>query len=465
MSNVRDFGAVGDGVTDDTEAVQHAIDEGGGHIEFPPGDYLLTQPVVIRLQNVGRTSIHGSGGTAKVIMAGAGPAFHFVATHATTADPKGFRPEEWRKERMPMVSDIEIEGRHEAADGIRIVGVMQPTLTGVLIREVRTAVHITDRARNVLIDHCHFYHNTGVGVHLHQVNLHQVVISANHISYCGRGGIRIEDSEIRNLQITGNDIEYNNARSHAGLDDEAATGEIFVDVRKGTVREGTICSNTIQATYSPNGANVRFIGAGDGQNHKAGMWTITGNLIGSQAVNVHLESVRGITVTGNHLYSAHRRNILVEGSRNIVLSGNCFGHNPDYRDKEICTGVEIRDSEDCVISGCLIEDCAGGQNTVAGAPPAARTGLVQLSGSRRMTLTGVQLVNASPRGFDIRECEDTLLNGCSVLESRSDSKLTHSIHWSGKGRGNMVSACRLHAPHKLAAEAGVVDAQNVVGRG
>ena len=38
MTNVRDFGAVGAGKTDDTEAIQHAIDEGVGRVEFPRGD-------------------------------------------------------------------------------------------------------------------------------------------------------------------------------------------------------------------------------------------------------------------------------------------------------------------------------------------------------------------------------------------------------------------------------------------
>ena len=39
MKNVRDFGAVGDGRTKDTAAVQRAIDA-GGMVNFPPGTYL-----------------------------------------------------------------------------------------------------------------------------------------------------------------------------------------------------------------------------------------------------------------------------------------------------------------------------------------------------------------------------------------------------------------------------------------
>lgn len=39
--NVRDFGAKGDGTTDDTAAIQAALDSGSKHVFFPMGDYLL----------------------------------------------------------------------------------------------------------------------------------------------------------------------------------------------------------------------------------------------------------------------------------------------------------------------------------------------------------------------------------------------------------------------------------------
>ncbi len=46
-ADIRSFGAVGDGKTDDTEAIQAAIDEtaqaGGGTVRFPAGAYLVTQ--------------------------------------------------------------------------------------------------------------------------------------------------------------------------------------------------------------------------------------------------------------------------------------------------------------------------------------------------------------------------------------------------------------------------------------
>lgn len=65
--NVKAFGALGDGATDDTAAIQAAIDSlsaTGGSIYVPPGDYLVTT-----LKQNG-----GSGSKSNVMIYGAGPA-------------------------------------------------------------------------------------------------------------------------------------------------------------------------------------------------------------------------------------------------------------------------------------------------------------------------------------------------------------------------------------------------------
>jgi hypothetical protein len=436
MSDVRDFGAVGDGQTDDTDAIRHALKDGDGTLHFPPGNYLVRETIIVKLADTGRVGIDGSDGTAKIIMTGPGPAFHLLGTHDKTAEPSGFKPEIWAQERMPTVLNIEIEGRHPQASGFLVEGTMQSTFAGVLLRELVDGIRIFRRARNVLISHCHIYNNRSTGVFLDHVDLHQCIITGSHISYCLRGGIKIVGSAIRNLQITGNDIEYN-------YDLKAKdSADIWVDSTEegSSVREGTIASNTIQAKYSPGGANVRMIGYNAQVNHKAGMFTITGNLIGSQEVNVHLIACRGVVVSGNVIYSGHSRNVQLDGSRNIVLGNNSFDHNPDYQEKELCTGVRLADSRDCTFTGSIVHDCQSGQHTVANVTPQKRDGLLEIVRCERVTVSGCQILDGQPYALYVEDSSLVNINGCSILETRREKQTHAAIRFKGAGRGNYIVA-------------------------
>lgn len=214
MSHIHEFGAKGDGRTDDTTAIRHAVRDGDGMLQFGRGTYLVSETIDVRLNDVRRIGIDGSNGLAKIVMTGPGPALRIVGTHGGTADPNGFQPEIWAHQRLPQITGLEIEGQHPDADGIQVTGTMQCVISRVALRGLRHGIHLFQRNRNVVISDCQIYYNRGVGIYLDRLNLHQVNITGNHVSYNRLGGIRIEGSEIRNLQITGNDIEYNNYRAH-----------------------------------------------------------------------------------------------------------------------------------------------------------------------------------------------------------------------------------------------------------
>src|SRR4051794_25999916 len=103
MTKVLEYGARGDGRTDDTAAITHAIQRGDGDLVCPRGDYLISRPLNVGLPVHGRLGIHGWGGTAKLIMNGAGPALHLVGSHRRSAQPDHFEDDVWRKERMPVL--------------------------------------------------------------------------------------------------------------------------------------------------------------------------------------------------------------------------------------------------------------------------------------------------------------------------------------------------------------------------
>lgn len=411
MANVRDFGARGDGMHDDTTALMHTVAKGDGHIVLPRGDYRITRPIHVNLQQHGRIAIDGSGGTARLVMAGPGPALHLVGSHARSAHPDHFQEGVWQRERCPTVQDLEIVGEHAQADGIRIEGAMQPTLHHVAIRRCRHGVHLVNRDRNVLISDCHIYHNTGIGIFLDRVNLHQVNIHGNHISYNQRGGIVIAASEIRNIQICSNDIEYNH-------DLKAETSaDVFFDCRDGTVREGTIVGNTIQAIRTPGGANIRLRGAA-GHPNAVGLLAITGNLLGSQSRVLDLHGCRAVTVAGNSIYSGYEQAIWAEDSEHLLFSGNTLDHNPEYRGNS---------SDQVVLRNCRHVNWTGGlmQHTLP--PTAPVNASIELQQCSNVSVSGLQIVNARVRGIRMDGCTLVRLAQCTILGAAGDTDYREAV--------------------------------------
>jgi nitrous oxidase accessory protein NosD len=343
---------------------------------------------------------------------------------------------------MPLIQNLEIEGHHPEADGIHCRQTMQSTFIGVLLRKLRHGIHLTERARNVLISHCHIYDNSGIGVFLDHVNLHQTIITGSHISYNKLSGIKILNGEVRNIQITGNDIEYNYDR-HV-KEGAPASAEIWIETTAegATVREGTIASNTIQARYAPGGANIRFISHPEAKLN-AGLFAISGNLIGSQETNIDLVCARGISITGNVIYSGHLRNLRATGCRNIAVSGNTFDHNGDYLPKELATGITFDGCTDCTFTGSIIHDAFAGQHTVTTPAQQERKGLVEVLNSQRITISACQIVDPGLPGVYVENSKLVNIQGCSILDSRDDPKMPHAIHWTGPGQANLIGNCIL----------------------
>ena len=443
MSNVKTFGAVGDGKIDDTQAIRHAIADADGRLQFPRGNYLITETIEIKLDEVGRIGIDGDDGTATIIMNSEGPAFRIIGTHQGTGSPASVKPNVWERQRMPTVRNIEITATHPNADGLELIETMQAIIQGVLIRQVRHGIRLHKRNRNVLISDCQIYHNTGVGVFLDELNLHQINICGNHISYNRLGGIRIEKSEVRNLQITGNDIEYNNDRQF-GTEPEPVA-EIYIDTiaEHASVNEVTIASNTIQATPSPGGANIRIKEA-KGLDRPPGLWTITGNIIGNQENNVHLTGCHGIVLTGNHIYSCENRNVLLEDSTQINLTGNNFRRHTD----RLHTGVRMIDSRDCVFSGSVMQDEAP-EGQASGAS------LLEIERCRRIAIQGVQFIDGAPWGLDANDCSEINVNGCTFGGEWIKTRGEGAIRFQGKGERNLIAASLIAGATQIGETAGV----------
>lgn len=325
----KPYGLVGDGKTDDTAALQQAINNATGSITIPRGRYKLSKTITIDLNKTGPTSIQ-SDGTATFIMTAPGPAFHFIGTHKGTADPKTVKPEVWTNQRAPMVDGIEIIGQHPQANGIQATYTMQLTITRTVIRKAHHAIHLTTRNRNVIISNCHLYENNGIGVYLDKVDLHQINITGSHISYNKLGGIVSRAGGVRNLHIGTCDIEGN-----MGNPESTPTANVLLDSTNGSIAEVAITGCTIQHTHNaPNSANIRFIGKSTKRNFTSelrhGHLTIADNVLSDAQINIDIQQARGITITGNTLWKGYTHNLKITDTNNLTITGNMLERNPRY---------------------------------------------------------------------------------------------------------------------------------------
>ena len=91
----------------------------------------------------------------------------------------------------------------------------------------------------------------------------------------------------------------------------------------------------------------------------------------------------------------------------------------------------------------LIEDAEAGQHTLAGAEPIRREALVELVRCRRVNVSGVQILDGTPNGMLLEDCQDTVITGCTVTDDREPKRMEHAVVWTGSGRGGLVAGSRI----------------------
>ena len=429
-ADVRTFGAVGDGKADDTAAIQKAVDSDAGTVRFEKGIYRLTKTITVRLNEHGPVALAGDG-TARIVMAGAGPAFHFTGTHGGTADPGSVKPEVFERQTMPLVDGLEITGAHAEADGIEATGTMQLTITRVNIRDCRHAIHLTQRNRNLIVSNSHLYKNRGIGIFYDAVNLHQSNITGCHISYNNGGGIVSRAGEVRNIQIAGCDIESNMAS------DFPPAANVTLDSRGGSVAEVAITGCTLQHTGKAAGsANIHIIGPGDDKRvtsesgegrTREGNITISGNVMSDVRVSVHIEHARGVAILGNTFWEGFDHDLLVENSSQIAVGTNTFDRNPRYdqwQKEKPKQGIVFRNSADCTLTGLHISGVRG--------HPAA----LHLSGCRRFLITGCSILDSDGTGLLMENVRNSRVSACLISDDRRKTGF-QPVEDRG-GEGNIV---------------------------
>ncbi len=387
---------------DRSSELQARIDSSQGNLILDAGTYVLDRSLQFDLSKLDGVAVKGNG-SVTLIMRGPGPALRFVGTHEGTANPSTFKPQTW-KQRMPLITDIEIVGAHADADGIELVGTVQAIVDRVAVRHARHGIRLRKRNRNVIISNCHLYENSGVGLYLDDINLHQINVANSHISYNRQGGVVVRDGQVRNLHITGCDIEGNMPADATPT--RAANVWIDLSARKSdsSVAEVAITGCTIQHSsnrgrepaIAPGGANIRIEGRPD---YPVDTVTIGNNILSDASIGIDIHLAKDVALTGNAFFTSMPGDLRVERSQRILVTGNTFNPRQDWS----IGGIVFRDSNDCIFNA----------NTVRGSRnPEAAILLERCEGIRISDC----ILSENDHGIVLRDSID-----CEIVDTRIKS--------------------------------------------
>jgi len=450
MANVYGFGAAGDGTTDDTDALQHALDDGDGILRLNKGTYRITRPLVIDLTKRGYGAVRGEAGTSRIVMAGAGPALRVVGDHQGSAKPSSYKEQTWTHERFPTISGLEILGEHPQAVGIELRKTTKCVISQVLVRRCKYGVHLVERNRDFVLADSHLYDNHEIGLYFDRCNLHQAIVHGCHISWNKFAGIKSVGGDLHNFQIVGNDIEYNNMNAtvrslpkaeQPDLTEHPGGSEIWFDARDGIASEITISGNTIQATGQTGGVNIRIIGAEVERPQPADtpkttkadtahLIAITGNVLGSQWRAVEMRNASRITITGNTIYDSADLSVFAVKSSGIVIGANTVtwrGLDADV----VQDGFRFEDCDNVLVSGLAT------QRLCAGSPE--RGAAIAFVRCRDCGVSDCQILDPLHRGIELEDCLRCRVANNTIVDRRAKPSMRQAVRVLGASRFNLIT--------------------------
>ena len=293
--SVREFGAVGDGVTDDTAAIQDALDRAIGTLYFPPGVYMVSGSGAACLTLTRNLDIIGASGRWASIRAMAGGTSTAII-RVSFAENWGYgNVRNWRFENL----SLGFTGTTGGKDALLIDG-------GFPIN--------SSTIRNCWLDGRHV--NGGYGL---RVDAHLYYSTVTH---CQMDGVYLNSHDANTIEkclINGEGI--------------GATLNLPVGVRNTTIRECCFISRK-EALRIIDGSNVRFLnnqceqpeGSLSTSDHSA-MLVIEGATRPAQNVVISENNFGGGTNLDRLIYVGNSRMAVIEKNNLVAVGLESGGFN------------------------------------------------------------------------------------------------------------------------------------------
>jgi len=294
--SVKDFGAVGDGVTDDTAAIQAALGSGAGTVIIPSGTYKTTASITVASNN---QCIALSQGT--VIN---------LDTATTTHNVFNITGENVRLEGGALTTTlrtllflVKIEGDKSVIENARLYFASKSTIAPISGTDVpynRGGINVN--ADNVVVRNCEIYNQEGAAV---VVNEDKCSIT-NNLLHDNVLGIHLNDGStaLSNLTalIEGNKIYDNNVNAAQGADGILSSIKFAA-----TIANNYIANNGEHGTYIYGSGSV-----------------ITGNTVTNNAsMGIKIRDCSRVIVSNNTSYA--NNNSAISGSSEIYFQLNNSG--------------------------------------------------------------------------------------------------------------------------------------------
>lgn len=271
----------------DLQAALDAVPASGGLVMIPPGNYEVTQPLLVK---TAETRIVGGGAATHIINKNMEGAPAFIIRPPTLDTDKKARL--WRVQ----MADLRVSGNEKSGDGIFAEYIEEIYFEGVSIdHHGGNGIHMVNCAEDPRVADCIITYNKKSGVEIH--GGHDIVVNANHFEE-NQDALRCIDCF--NLCMNGNNV-----------DDHLGNG-VIIENTYGSVLSGNMIEEC-------NGTAVIL-------DRDCYGITLSANVIAHHLQGgIDLRDACGCTLSGNTFVLAHEFSVKVgKDSERNTICGNTF---------------------------------------------------------------------------------------------------------------------------------------------